>query len=572
MLPVLPLSKASRGSKAGDDGGGPTASSQLRDLMDFTTRIVRYILQSEDRERFLANIRSRVCLRTMYSGIGSEGIAMHWILKALRTEGVLEQDAARDQELFVWHSACDRSSLAQKVLLACGASSGPSHIFRDILDRHSEKTRRELDTVRWPSNLSPAKKRRLSATPSPQVAPARPSEDDDCVIISSTALQPDSAVQISAQDNTSEGLSVALDAIYETNKILRTPEAYRPDDAVYCCKHKAWCCVQRSEGSEGSSSIQAASSCRAGIHMVTGGLTCIDFSRIGAQAGYEGPSTKPALSFCGTFRADGVDIGIVECAPGWDASLCVASLEGSHTLVDREPKPCPSRFGWPFTRLRYYGLVLKNGHKLMKSWGAFSKPFEKPVSLTGHDFFVDAPAAVAQQMKEAMRRVGSELLPGETPSYETHGLTGSQATFLRNFREAHQEKVQDMRRRNKEVPKGMDMLICDLQHNPDQRLRMSVNGSIIGLLTHGTMWSDAARRPLTKREILSLQGWPTIPSEHGDKYEIPWAALIEESSAESLTKLSGNGMHMNVLVLILCWALACTELASASESAAPAQE
>ena len=100
---------------------------------------------------------------------------------------------------------------------------------------------------------------------------------------------------------------------------------------------------------------------------------------------------------------------------------------------------------------------------------------------------------------------------------------------------------------------------------------MSVNGSIIGLLTHGTMWSDAARRPLTKREILSLQGWPTIPSEHGDKYEIPWAALIEESSAESLTKLSGNGMHMNVLVLILCWALACTELASASESAAPAQ-
>eukprot|EP00972_Heterocapsa_arctica_P070904 10475498-Heterocapsa_arctica.AAC.1 len=183
--------------------------------------------------------------------------------------------------------------------------------------------------------------------------------------------------------------------------------------------------------------------------------------------------------------------------------------------------------------------------------------------MTGHDFFVDAPEAVVSQLKDAMRRVGSEVMPGEVVTYETHGLTGGQATFLRSFRQAHQDKLQDMKNKNKEVPCGMNQMICDLAHNPDHRMRMSMNGNIIGLLTHGTMWSDAAQRPLTKREIFSLQGWPTIPSAHSDKYKIPWAALIDDTSPENCTKLSGNGMHMNVLVLVLCWALACTELASA---------
>jgi len=534
--------------------------------MDFTTRIVRHILFSDDCVRFLTNLRSRVCLRTMYSGMGSEGIAMQWILKALQVEGVLDQASA--EGLFIWNSACDLSPLAQSVLLACPGGSGPSHIFTDILDRHGTKTRREPDTVHWssPSTSSPTKRPRLRRSNAmSSTGPPRTdgSDESDCVIMSSTVLAPDSADQIVAQDNTNDHLCRALDAIYQTNTILMSPEAYNHDDTAYCCKHKARCCVRRQEDTEDTSGggAQGASSC-VGIHLLTGGLTCRDFSMFGAQSDIKGESTKPALSFCGTFRADRVDIGIIECAALWDPSLCLAGLESSHVLVACEPKPCPSRFGWPFTRLRYYGLILKKEHKLTKSWEVFSKPFEKPVTLTGHEFYVESPAAVASHLKEAMRMVGSELMPGETASYETHGLTGSQVTFLRVFREIHKDKLQDMQTKKKEMPNGMDELICDLEQNPDHRVRMSTNGSMIGSLTHGTMWSDSAKRPLTKREILSLQGWPTISSVHGDKYEIPWAAFIEETSAERWTKLSGNGMHMNVLVLNLCWALACTELAS----------
>ena len=54
----------------------PPEKSQLQDLMDFTTRIVRHIWFSDDCVRFLTNLRSMVCLRTIYPGMGSEGIAM----------------------------------------------------------------------------------------------------------------------------------------------------------------------------------------------------------------------------------------------------------------------------------------------------------------------------------------------------------------------------------------------------------------------------------------------------------------------------------------------------------------
>ena len=128
----------------------PDPEQPLRDLMDYTTRTVRSILHSEDRERFLANIRSKVSMRTMYSGLGSEGIAMQWIIKALESEGVLEQD----QGLFTWHSACDLSPLARRFLLACPDGAGPSHVFVDILDRHNPETRQQLDHVRWAAGSS----------------------------------------------------------------------------------------------------------------------------------------------------------------------------------------------------------------------------------------------------------------------------------------------------------------------------------------------------------------------------------------------------------------------------------
>ena len=45
-------------------GDLPVGPSSMRALMDFTTVVVRHVLASEGKERFLRNVRTRVCLRT----------------------------------------------------------------------------------------------------------------------------------------------------------------------------------------------------------------------------------------------------------------------------------------------------------------------------------------------------------------------------------------------------------------------------------------------------------------------------------------------------------------------------
>eukprot|EP00972_Heterocapsa_arctica_P109339 16099630-Heterocapsa_arctica.AAC.1 len=105
----------------------------------------------------------------------------------------------------------------------------------------------------------------------------------DCVIVSSSVSAPDTAKHIVAQDNADQGLDRALDAIFETAKILKSPQAYNPDDGAYCVKHSARCCVWRQEDTSGaddsdcvivSSSVLAPTSARAGVHLITAGLTC----------------------------------------------------------------------------------------------------------------------------------------------------------------------------------------------------------------------------------------------------------------------------------------------------------
>lgn len=61
-------------------------------MINFAEHIVAMVVKSEDGAQFLANVRRRILLRTAYSGLGSEGIAM------------------------LWNSCADLSSLAQKIL------------------------------------------------------------------------------------------------------------------------------------------------------------------------------------------------------------------------------------------------------------------------------------------------------------------------------------------------------------------------------------------------------------------------------------------------------------------------
>ena len=109
-----------------------------------------------------------------------------------------------------------------------------------------------------------------------------------------------------------------------------------------------------------------------------------------------------------------------------------------------------------------------------------------------------------------------------------------------------------------EEPK--DALLCDLDHDPDKRPRWGISGRMFSLLRHGEHWSCAHKRCLLKEEIVSLQGIPMLP-EHGTMYRPPWEQFMDRCDSRMACRLAGNGMHMHVVVLIECWALACVDFA-----------
>ena len=502
-----PSSDGSALASQGGSGSSPPVwpcptdeeKAEIRRLMTYPLQIARHILSSADRGRFLANLSSKIMLRTMYAGMGSEGIALTWLISAVR---LVEPDVI-SAEVLIWFSACDKSGLARRVLSAIPDGTGPAHICSDILDRHCPEVRKYLKVVQWPSKPATttptltASKRSPGSLPEPlakhRCGQSASSEDSDCIL-----LDPKASEDCGNEDSVDGHMTSTLNAIYETSAILARPEAFTENDMAPCYVH--------------------------GIC-----LPCLD-------------------------------IAVLECAPGWKPDLVTDSeVAKTHTLHSCQPRPCPSQFGWPFTRERYYGVLLRNNRRMVKSWEEFSSPFLEKPKVSGHAFYCDEPAHIMEDLQLSAGAHAAGVLPGEALNFEQHGLGSSQQSFLRFFREAHAKHLARLKAKGLPIPLGAEDLLADLHHNPDQVARFSTSGWAVGLLTHGAIWSDRLRRTMTKREILSLQGFATIPSVHGNQFLSPWDYKLDDLKYTDCFKLSGNGMHMAVLMLVLSWSLACTE-------------
>ena len=238
-----------------------------------------------------------------------------------------------------WYSGHDNSTLARTVLSRID-KGGPEHIFPDILDRHCPEVRAQLDEVTWPSSRikddGPKNKRSRRSK-----LVDEHSSDSDC-----TTTEP----LDSDTDFVAENMNLTLDAIFKSSAILSASNAYQEGDESRCSVHGKDCRVRPPR----------AKRARHRTHYLTGGMSCLDFSFIGKGAGLGGDSTLPCLSFLGTFQADDIDLGALECAPAWDPQVFTGSrVASTHTLHPCVPRPCPSLFGWAFVRDRFYGIVVK---------------------------------------------------------------------------------------------------------------------------------------------------------------------------------------------------------------------
>eukprot|EP00959_Pyramimonas_sp_CCMP1952_P109686 2294371-Pyramimonas_sp.AAC.1 len=177
--------------------------------------------------------------------------------------------------------------------------------------------------------------------------------------------------------------------------------------------------------------------------------------------------------------------------------------------------------------------------------------------MTGHDFFLAKESDIQEELEQLAREKCAAILPGEGLNF-AHCLTASQSLHLRIAREVHQKSCAKKRDRGEEPGD----LLCDLEHHPDKRCRVSTTGSMMSQLRHGTIWSDAAERALVGSEILAMQGFPTNEVDDSHPCPLPWSPRELGLSSHALYKLMGNGMHMHILVAMWCWVLSCMEVQS----------
>eukprot|EP00974_Lingulodinium_polyedra_P104463 10112173-Lingulodinium_polyedra.AAC.1 len=77
-----------RSDAVGDENAIPPGPESMADLMDYVRNMVARILAGPSRDRFIRNLRGKVMLRTKYSGMGSEAVALWWIGRAVEKAGV----------------------------------------------------------------------------------------------------------------------------------------------------------------------------------------------------------------------------------------------------------------------------------------------------------------------------------------------------------------------------------------------------------------------------------------------------------------------------------------------------
>ena len=273
---------------SGHEGGGvpvdypfPIGPDTIQELMDFTTQVVQHVLSSPDRDRFLRNIKRTVCLRTEYSGYGSEAMGFFWVAKALVHLGVLGEGF----KWIDWYSACDSDRQCQSILKACRGDKRPTHIFKDILDRHPAEVRKELDKVQWGA-----------ATKKQHIAKGERDEDDVVMLnAKSIDIEEGPSDLCCPTTSTESGLEHILDAILKTQALLSSPDAFSIGDKAHCVLHDGPCPWVPSSKKPWRAKT---------INMVTAGA-----------------STKPSMSFFASLGPDDVDAAIVECAPEYDTSL-----------------------------------------------------------------------------------------------------------------------------------------------------------------------------------------------------------------------------------------------------------
>ena len=219
----------------------PAGPRSCRDLFTFVVPMLRVVLESRFAATFMATVYSRVKLIVKYAGSGAEATVLYWIELGLKFLKVVPNDF----DLFQFHAAFDSSRLSRRILSSFEPKRiRPQHIFTNVLDCHPASIRHELDAVAWPD----------------------------------------------AETGDDQQLAESLSSV---KRILRQSGAYAPNTQAACKVHNAPCCPNGYR--------DPAADCDPFI-LMSGGMTCVDYSSFGKRQQAYGKSTIPDSRFSARSR------------------------------------------------------------------------------------------------------------------------------------------------------------------------------------------------------------------------------------------------------------------------------
>ena len=481
-------------------------------------------VQQQCLERLCGIISVGICLNGNYSGIDCPSLALKMMLSAWCSFRL----ASFAGKVIRTYSASDVLPLCRRVLLSAREGDVANHIFGDVVDRLPAHARTQLEA--W-----------------------RP--------------------RIGADEVTT------MLGLQEIEDLLRNPRTWPAPGRIisFCYRHNAFCPLmcdippavqdvssdEADADEEGEAQVEAAvpladvvpggpsssssalptqrSSFRRLVWEVAG-TTCkgwCPLSRTGRSQVHLGklhPSSVPFLVWIYWCLQQLPDIILHENGYQFDENEI--SRRVGHMYLVVSTVLCSSRVGLPIRRPRRFTLCFLRRtvvwHGCLEH---FKELFHVTARMTPDEYFT-APQSVQDRVLRAQRaRFSAEPMSGDWTAALSPGHLG---------------RLEDAM----EVFGSSEGAVLDVDHNVVRIKGRAGAQQLPPLLTHGTYWHTVLQRPMVGLEHLLAQGISSGEPLHIEKHY----PALQNMAEKELKFLAGNGMHVNVVGLLMQYVLCHAEL------------
>ncbi|CAE7378643.1 unnamed protein product [Symbiodinium sp. CCMP2592] len=295
------------------------------------------------------------------------------------------------------------------------------------------------------------------------------------------------------------------------------------------------------------------------------GTTCTGWSSAGKGLHFADPSERPHAIWLAerVARAEqGVeDMVISECTPRYPVKEKLADLEKTHEIIYLHISPM--QLGWPVRRSRVFTCSLNResmawvGPDQSAVADHFLQLFGREIQATADVFLAATDAEVFDFLRERASKRGVQL--PEDMSWQDvsmqHVYAPGQLVRLENYEKARQEVLSEKHSDGADdaavagdsgPSRDCGAWYADLEQNPGHGA--STPGPILpSALTHGTLHSWSANRPMLPMEQYVAHGWNVFADRTSWKHGCEILPALQKRSMCQQKKMLGNGWHLPVI-------------------------